>query len=124
MDPVEGTVRGRRIDEDFQIGALRDTLSHLFANPPPGINLPQQIHHLVVYGDDAKNDALQKLLAESLNADLVREAHVSSSIFDGVTVMAHTTHEHMDTVDFEMNVKSAFGCQWRSNLYGEETSEL
>ncbi|KAF2793034.1 hypothetical protein K505DRAFT_350231 [Melanomma pulvis-pyrius CBS 109.77] len=48
VDPIEGTVRGPRIEEDNQLDALRDVLRHLFANPPPNANLPKQIHHLVV----------------------------------------------------------------------------
>jgi hypothetical protein len=79
---------------------------------------------LVVYGDDAKNSALQLLLEELLDADLVRHARISSSVYDGASNLAHVTYENMDTVDFEMNVKSAFGCQWRSKLYGRDHSEL
>jgi hypothetical protein len=37
VDPVDDFVRGPRIDEDNQLDALRDTLSHLLANPPPNV---------------------------------------------------------------------------------------
>tara|TARA_R110002003_G_scaffold63_17_gene5938 strand:- start:125 stop:1006 length:882 start_codon:yes stop_codon:yes gene_type:complete len=126
VDPVDDFVRGPRIDEDNQLDALRDTLSHLIANPPPNVRLPEQIHHLVVYGDDSENETFHNLLAELLGADLVRDARVSNSVFDGPKVSAYVVHENMDTVDFEMNVKSAFGCQWRSKLYPgyQTTSEL
>lgn len=80
VDPIEGAVRGRRIDEGDQLHALRDSLSHLFAYNLPGTTLSERIHHLVVYGDDAKNDDLNRVLVELLGADLVRDADVSRSI--------------------------------------------
>lgn len=123
VDPVDGFVKGPMIDQDNQIDALRDTLSHILVNPPPNFKLPEHIHHMVVYGDDSRNGALHSLLAELLGTGLVRNARVSDSVFDGPKVAAYTVFENMDTVDFEMHVKSAFGCQWRSKLYhGDQTA--
>ncbi|KAF1957719.1 hypothetical protein CC80DRAFT_491094 [Byssothecium circinans] len=122
--PVHSTVRGPRIGEENQLDALRDTLNSLFANPPPDFNLPAQFRYLVVYGDDAKNETLHHMLKDILGSDLVRDARVSSSVFDGMAFMAHVVHEHMDTIDFETQVESAFGCKWRSKLYPKDESEL
>jgi hypothetical protein len=124
VDPVEETVDGPTIDKDNQLDALRDKLLHLIANPPSDINLPKQIDRLVVYGYHSKSDALHRLLAEALGLELLRNAHVCNSVFDGVGYMARGMHGIMDTVDFEMNVKSAFGCQWRSKLYRNDDGEL
>ncbi|ORX96835.1 hypothetical protein BCR34DRAFT_578346 [Clohesyomyces aquaticus] len=132
VDPVEGYVGGPRIDEEDQLGALRDTLSHLFAHPPADIRLPGGLRHLVVYGDDANNEEFRRILAEALVneqlpvqhiRDLLRDASVSSSVFDGPASTAYYAHVHMDTSDFE-RVPSAFGCKWRSKLYSEEKTEL
>ena len=132
VDPVEGFVRGPRADEDNQLDALRDSLDHLFAHPPAEIRLPKDLHNLIIYGDDANNHDFARILAEALlnqlptdhARDLLRDANVSSSVFDGPAYSAYTAHIHMDTVDSEMNAPSAFGCRWRSNLYPEDRAEL
>ena len=117
VDPIEGTVRGPRIGENNQLDALQDSLTHLLANPPQNVNLPKQIRQLVVYGDDSKNAALYRLLAKILDTNLVRDAHISSSIYNGVTSLARNTYKNKDWVDFEMTVKPTFACRWRSKLY-------
>ncbi|KAF2819125.1 hypothetical protein CC86DRAFT_472278 [Ophiobolus disseminans] len=122
VDPVDPLVSGRKIDEEHQLDALRDALRYLFDHPPPEVNLVKDIRHLVVYGDDSNNSALHDLLAEVLDADLVRDARVSSSVFDGPSYTAAVMYETMDTVDFEMDVRSP-SCQRRSKLYGDH-SEL
>ncbi|KAF2850712.1 hypothetical protein T440DRAFT_489540 [Plenodomus tracheiphilus IPT5] len=123
VDPVIDFVKGPTIDQDNQTDALRDTLSHLLANPPPNVKLPKQIRHLVVYGDDSHNDSLHGVLTELLGTDLVRNARVADSVFDGSKYTACVVFEDMDTVDFETRVKPAFGCKWRSRLYsGDPTT--
>ena len=133
VDPVEGYVGDPRIDEDNQLDALRDTLGQLFAHPPAETRLPEELRHLTVYGDDAKNHEFRRILAEALlkvgsptqhTHDLLRDANVSSSIFGGSVYMAYAAHVHMDTVDFEMYAPFAFGCKWRSKLYSEDRTEL
>ncbi|KAH7380169.1 hypothetical protein BKA66DRAFT_560326 [Pyrenochaeta sp. MPI-SDFR-AT-0127] len=124
VDPVPDFTSGPKIDEEYQLDAIEHSLSHILANPPSGVYLPERIHQLVVYGDDAKNESLRNLLTKMLNTDLVRDARVSSSIFDGTNFTAHAAHVHMDTVDFEMNVKPAWGCQWRSSFYSDTQNEL
>ncbi|KAH9882338.1 hypothetical protein J1614_000574, partial [Plenodomus biglobosus] len=126
VDPVYESVRGPKIGQNNQIDVLRDTLRHLLASPPPNVKLPDHIHHLIVYGDDSRNDALHTLLAEMLGKNLVRDARISDSVFDGPKFAANAVFKNMDTVDFEMHVKPAFGCRWRSKLYSGDqiTSEL
>ncbi|KAF2259768.1 hypothetical protein CC78DRAFT_620735 [Lojkania enalia] len=133
VDPVEGYVRGPRVDEDNQLDALRDTLGHLFAHPPAEIRLPEELRHLIVYSGDAKNHEFRRILAEALlnvqlptqhTRDLLRDANVSSSVFDGPVYTAYTAHVHMDTVNSKMNAPSAFGCKWRTKLYSEDRTEL
>lgn len=75
-----------------------------------------------MYGNLAKSGALRHLLITILDADLVQQAHVSSSLFDGTTVMAKASYEDMDRIDFR--VESAFGCRWRSELYRNVQNEL
>ncbi|KAF2683145.1 hypothetical protein K458DRAFT_405273 [Lentithecium fluviatile CBS 122367] len=124
VDTIEGTVKGLRTQQDNQLDELRDTLRYLFANAPPNVNLPMQIHHLIVYGDDAKDDALHHLLATILGAVLVREAHFLSSVFDCLTHVARFAHEVMDTIDFEWTVPSAFSCRGQAKLHRENHNEL
>lgn len=127
VDPIEvnDAARGPQIGEDNQLDALKNTLRQLFANSLSNVSLPDQIRHLYVYGDDAKNNALHHLLATILNADLVRDARVVSSVYDSVFEMAYSAHGVMDTIDFETEVPAAFGCKWRSKLYsGDQNIEL
>lgn len=124
VDPIQRAVGGPKIGEDNQLDALRDALRQLLAHPPPNVNLPEKIHHLVVYGDDAKNQALHHLIATFLNADLIRDAHVSSSVYDGVTIVARSAHVEMDTIDFETRNRPTFSCRWRSRLYRKDQNEL
>lgn len=105
---------------------VKDALSHLIANPPPGVKFPDQLHHMLVYGDDAKNEDLRQLLTELFGADQVQAGYFSNSVFDGVNHTAYVAHRVMDEVDFEMNVFAPSGCKWRSKLYSgdERTTEL
>jgi hypothetical protein len=119
VDPIEGFVQNPTIGENNQLDVLGDALRHLFANPPNNVTLPEKIHHLIVYGDNKKEDVLN-LLKTFMAADLVDDAIVSDSVFDAVTEIAGHVHGVMDTVEFEMRAKSAFGCQWRSALYRNE----
>jgi hypothetical protein len=77
-----------------------------------------------VYGDDAKNATLYRLLRTILDEDLVRDARVARSVFDGVAEMAYNAHLTMDDVDLEMREQAAWGCKWRSRLYGKHRDEL
>ncbi|KAF2271710.1 uncharacterized protein EI97DRAFT_427737 [Westerdykella ornata] len=117
LDPVEGTVVGPTIEKDNQLQALKESLEHLFAKPPPEFNLPEDIHQLLVYGDDSHNEALYPLLENFLGADLVRNANISTSVFDGVAFLAEAAHDYMNDVQFEEKVRPHFGCMWRSKLY-------
>ncbi|KAF2272060.1 uncharacterized protein EI97DRAFT_437242 [Westerdykella ornata] len=127
VDPVEGYVRGPTTDEENQLDALRDTLSHIFAHPPADMRLPEELRHLIVYGDDANNDEFRRILAAALrNVQLPTQQtrNVLSSIFDGPAYTAYTAHVRMDTPEFETHAPSAFGCKWRSKLYSEDQTEL
>jgi hypothetical protein len=121
--PIESFVGSPIIGEDNQLDALGDALRHLFANPPENVTLSNQVHHLVVYGDDEKADVLS-LLKTIVGADLVANAIVSNSVFDSVNMIAHTVHEVMGSPYFERSNPSAFGCQWRSALYRTYRDEL
>jgi hypothetical protein len=124
VSPIDSTATSPTVGEVDQLNVLEDTLSTLFANPPEDdVVLPLQVHHIIVYGDTAKDDVLN-LLKNILGADLVRDAYISNSVFDGVANVAKSVHVLMDTVDFEMHVQSAFGCQRRSKLYNEDHTEL
>ncbi|KAH8728765.1 hypothetical protein GQ44DRAFT_782581 [Phaeosphaeriaceae sp. PMI808] len=124
VDLVPDFTNGPKIDEKHQLEAMEHSLSHIIANPPSNVNLPGQIHQLVLYGDDVKNKSLRNLLTKMLNTDLVRNARVSSSIFDGTNFTAYAAHMHMDSIDFEMTAKPAWGCRWRSSLYSGTQDEL
>jgi hypothetical protein len=124
LDPIHGWVEGLRVGEQNQLEVLKDRLRDIIASPPPGVDLPQQIRHLFLYGDDAKNNDLKLLLASMLDEDLVGNAHVSDSIYASVLYVADSCHVVMDTVDHEMRAEAAFGCKWRSKLYHEERTEL
>jgi hypothetical protein len=116
----------REKPEDCRGQPIERTHRHSKTTPrrsPPDFILPQQIHHVVVYGDAAKDDVLS-LLRTILGVDLVRNAYISDSVSDGVNYIAHSVHEAMDTVEFEMRFHSASGCQWRSKLYSEDLFEL
>ncbi|RAR16232.1 hypothetical protein DDE83_000358 [Stemphylium lycopersici] len=106
-----------KMDEEHQLEEIERSLKHIFANSPSNVDLPNGIQELVVYGDDSKNESLGNLLARMLNADLVRDARVSSSAFDGANLTARSVHEDMDRNHVEMRGLSAWGCQWRSALY-------
>jgi hypothetical protein len=123
VETIEETIKGPRINEANQLGALREALRQLFASPPQTMTLPAQIDRLIVYGDDAENHALRQLLAELLNDKVMRDAHVASSVFDGVDYMAHTVHERIIWMELD-GIEPAFGCQWRSKLYRTDHSEL
>jgi hypothetical protein len=124
ISPIDSTVTSPIIGEVDQLNALEDTLRTLFANLlEDDVVLPLQIHHIVVYGNTAKDDVLN-LLKSLLGADLVHDAYIANAVFDGVANVAKSVHVLMDTVDFEMHVQSAFGCQWRSKLYNEDHTEL
>jgi glycerol kinase len=114
---IQDTVEDPRVEEANQMDALKNTLEHLIASQ-------KQIHHIVVYGDDAKNEAVHRLLATILDANLVRNVRISTSSYDGLAFVAQNAHTHMDTVEFEMRAPSSFGCQWRSRLYKEDQTEL
>ncbi|KAH7080718.1 hypothetical protein FB567DRAFT_111665 [Paraphoma chrysanthemicola] len=126
VDPIEDFVNSPQIVETGQVGGIKDALNHFFANPPAGVKLPEQLHQVVVYGDDAKNEELRQLLTELLGVDQVRAAYFSSSVFDGVNHTAYAAHVRMDDVQFEMRVLAPPGCKWRSKLYSndERTTEL
>lgn len=118
VDPVEGTVGGPKIEMDNQLQALKESLEQLFGGPPPELNLPKDINQLLVYGDDAQNEPLHHLLESFLGADLVRNANISTSVFDSVFFRARDAHYYMKQVQFEDRVvPPRFGCMWRSKLY-------
>jgi hypothetical protein len=117
VDPVPGFFKGPTIDKEQQLEAMGQSLRHIIANPPDDVHdLPKQIHQIMIYGDDAKNESLHNLLTRMLGTDLVRNARVSNSIFDGTNFTAYTAHVHMDTFDFP---SPPWGCRWRSSLYDE-----
>lgn len=125
LEHIEDTMIGPRIDQDNQLGALKDTLESLVVSPPPNAHRPKQIHHLVVYGDDSKSEVLWDLLATIFDADLVRDAHVSSSVFDVVNYAAHGAYEAMYAFScVPKEQPAAPGCRRRSKFYGEDPIEL
>ncbi|PVH93641.1 hypothetical protein DM02DRAFT_732994 [Periconia macrospinosa] len=116
-DPVPGFFKGPTIDKEHQLEAMGRSLRHIIANLPDDVyDLPKQIHQIMIYGDDAKNESLHDLLTTMLGTDLVRNARVSNSIFDGTNFTAYTAHLNMDTFDFP---RPPWGCRWRSSLYDE-----
>jgi hypothetical protein len=120
---IDSTVRRLTIGEVDQLNALEDTLRARFTNSPADVVLPHQIHHIVVYGDTAKDDVLN-LLETLLGADLIHDTYKSNSVFDGVPYTAKFVHELMDTVEFEKRVQGSFDCEWRSKLHNEDHTEL
>ncbi|CAI6341998.1 unnamed protein product [Periconia digitata] len=134
VSSVEGfDVSSPRIDEEDQPGALRDALRHLFDHPPIGMELPRQLRHLILYGDDVYNPVLRDILTEVMRdgetmtphaRDLLRDANVSSSVFDGPANTARLAYVITNGVDFYLNAPSAPGCKWRSKLYPRGKSEL
>ncbi|KAF2872929.1 hypothetical protein BDV95DRAFT_605517 [Massariosphaeria phaeospora] len=107
--PLANAVANPDEDEPTHLATLRTHLRDFL------VDQPVQIEHLVLYGDRAQHAALRPLLASVLNADLVRNAHISRSVFAGTTLMAKSAYESMDTPD--LRVDAAFGCRWRSKLY-------
>jgi hypothetical protein len=125
VDPVEASVSSPRIAEHNRLDALGDAIRHLLTHTTlPDVKLPEQVRHLFVYGDDANNASLHRLLRTILDEDLVRDARIARSVFDGVAEMARNAHLMMDDVDFEMRAQAAWGCKWRSRLYGKHRDEL
>jgi hypothetical protein len=125
VSPIHGWVKELRVGEQNQLEALRNRLRDIIADPPPGVDLPQQIRYLYLHGNDAKNDALKPMLAAMLGEFLVGNAQVSDSVYESVLYMADSCHVYMDTVEFWMRQEeAAFGCKWRSKLYREERTEL
>jgi hypothetical protein len=121
VSPIHGWVKELRVGEQNQLETLRDRLRDIIASPPPGVDLPQQIRHLYIHGNDAKNDALKPMLASMLGEDLVGNAQVSDSVYTSVRYIADSCHVAMV---FDMDTEAAFGCKWRSKLYREERTEL
>lgn len=124
VDLVPDFASGPIIDEERQLEAMEHSLGHIIANPPSNVYLLGQIHQLFVYGDDAKNESLPYPLTKMLNTELVQNAQISNSIFGGTNYTAYTAHMHMDTIDFEMTARPAWGCQWRSSLHAGTQDEL
>ncbi|KAI8933115.1 hypothetical protein NX059_009758 [Plenodomus lindquistii] len=116
-DPIDNFTKGPEIDAERQLEAMERTLSHIIANPPSGIQIPEHIHHIELYGDDANNASFHKLLANMLGAGLVRDAKFSNSIFDSTDFSARAVYENMDNPYFERSDPAAWGCKWRSKLY-------
>lgn len=117
VDPVPGFFKDPKIDKEQQLEALGQSLRHIIANPPDDVHdLPKQIHQIMIYGDDPKNESLRNLLTSMLGTDLVRNARVSESVFDGTNFTAYTAHMQMDTFNFP---RPPWGCRWRSRLYDE-----
>ncbi|CAI6331854.1 unnamed protein product [Periconia digitata] len=115
VDPIPGFIRGPTIGKGQQLKAVEHSLRDIIANPPDNIrNLPKQIHRVMLYGDDAKDDSLRELLIRLLGKMLVRNALISNSIFDGTNYTAYTAYYHMDIVNYP---RPPWGCRWRSNFY-------
>lgn len=128
---IEGTLSGLKIrsgENDDQLDDLKNTLKHLFANPPDYerkvlFSLPENIDKLLVYGDGAKGDALN-LLSTMLDAHLIRDAHVSTSVFDGMERMASTVYRYGFMNDLDRHYPPSW-CEWRSKFYrADYTHEL
>lgn len=122
VDPIEGfSPTGPTIDKEQQLEALGQSLRRMIANPPDGIHdLPKQIHQIMIYGDDTKNESLHGLLESILSTDLVQSARVSDNIFDGTNYAARMAYAHMDTINYE---KPPWGCRLRSSLYNKPRND-
>ncbi|KAF2749249.1 hypothetical protein M011DRAFT_399428 [Sporormia fimetaria CBS 119925] len=114
-DAIEGFVSGPIFGDQNQLTTLGDALRHLFENPPANITHPEKIHHLVLYGDNMTRDALS-LLNTILGADLVANAVIAKSMFDGVGLIANTVHGQLSWVNAR-KPEPAFGCKWRSEFW-------
>jgi hypothetical protein len=68
-------------------------LALLISERPEDADGPLHIEHLVVYGDLAKDATHRHLLTSVLDADLVRIAHVSNSVFEATTRMAQAASD-------------------------------
>jgi hypothetical protein len=120
---VDDFVGGPEVGEENQLAALENRLRGIIASPPPGIDFPQPVRYMWVYGDDAKNEALKPLLATILGEDLLENARVVDSIYTGLFDVADSCHFLM-SIDLQIYEKAAFGCKLRSKLYREEKTEL
>lgn len=124
VDPVEGYVDQPTIDEQDQEASLRQNLDRIISSPPADYRMPQDLRHVMVYGDDAKSSALRAQLADVLDSGLLQASHISNSIYDAPRILSRNSHTFMDTADFETSNKAAFGCKWRSRLYFDDRTEL
>lgn len=124
IDPVDGFIDQPTIDKQDQIASLRDSLNQMISDPPALYDIPQELRYVMIYGDDANSSALHAQLADILDPDLLRNSKVSKSIHDATHILSRNSHTFMDTADFEMSNKAAFGCKWRSRLYFDDRTEL
>jgi hypothetical protein len=120
---IDGFVGGPEFGKENQLTALENRLRDIMSSPPPGVDLPQPIRHMWVYGDDAKNEALKPMLATIIGEDLVENARVVDSKYTGLFHAADSRHFLM-SIDLQIYEKAAFGCKRRSKLYREEKTEL
>jgi hypothetical protein len=123
---IDGFVKNPTIvgKDSNKLDAIEDAIRHLFANPPENVTLPEKIDHLVVYGDEKKEDVLS-LLKRIVGADLVERAIVSQSIFDAVSGLAGGVYADTHNFDWFMHVaEPAIGCRWRMLLNQKERDEL
>ena len=89
-----------------------------FGESPMGRALPDYISQVVLYGDDVANSTFLDILRENVGHDVLERAHKFDPVFASAVGMAQLSYERMDA--FYSDEKAAFGCKWRSELYGKK----
>ncbi len=124
VDPIDGFVDDTVTGEKEPLEALEHALKRLIVGQSEIPNLRKLVRRLYVYGDNGHDPALHQLLATILDQDLVRDAYVSNSTYEGMKFLAQEMYGSMQEPLFLVGVPAAFGCRWRSKLHHSGHHEL
>ncbi|KAF6795827.1 hypothetical protein CSOJ01_13362 [Colletotrichum sojae] len=114
--------------EHGHLEAVRAAINE-FAEGPFGKDLmnnkiTDDIRNVVLHGDAVTDPVFLDTLRAVVGSALVDGAHVLSPVFASAVGAARVSHERMADIDFDQIEQSAFGCRWRSRLYGSNREEL
>ncbi|KAF6832945.1 chlorogenic acid esterase precursor [Colletotrichum plurivorum] len=86
--------------------------------------ITDDIRHVVLHGDAVTDPAFLDALRAVVGPALMEKAHALSPVFASAVGAARVSHERMADFDFDQFEQAAFGCRWRSRLYGSNRDEL
>ena len=108
--------------------AVKAVLKKVVRRPSPHSSFalreksPHHIEHLVLYGDAVHGPDFLQVLRAVVGQELVEKLPAFDPVYAGAMGMANSSYEKMRWIDFD--IRPAFGCLWRSNLYRDEDRDL